>query len=163
MDIDGVLNSYFFTKRIIKFNKKHLDEGRTWENEIPGRSVFIDRKAVNRVINICKKTDAKVIISSSWRGWTLKDTINDFNNYCDLKPLLPYIVGVTPRSMAYSENICRGEEIKRFLSNNPCDKYVIIDDDSDMLDEQLENFIQTKYLYGLNDTIKKQVITHLNS
>ena len=49
-------------------------------------------------------------------------------------------------------SICgiRGEEIKQYLEEHTDIKsYVILDDDSDMLDEQLFNFVQTDGFEGI--------------
>ena len=99
-------------------------------------------------------TDAKIVISSSWRHGCktieelkhkfrtfrlprlLQDTIDDI--------FLQYIVGMT----SYAGN--RGEEIKQYLeTHNDIESYVILDDDSDMLDEQLFNFVQTDGFEGI--------------
>ena len=45
----------------------------------------------------------------------------------------------------------RGDEIREWLSKNPVDNFIILDDDSDMLKSQLERFVQTSYNYGLRD------------
>ena len=43
----------------------------------------------------------------------------------------------------------RGEEIKTWLEHHPeVENYVIIDDDSDMLPEQLDNFVHTSNMHG---------------
>ena len=72
--------------------------------------------------------------------------------------------------LGYSSTV-RGEEIKEWLDiNAPKNyKYIILDDDNDMLDEQLNNFIQTKFNglsindEGLNDKILKKSIEKLNN
>jgi hypothetical protein len=57
---------------------------------------------------------------------------------------------------------CRGDEIKAWLSEHPeVDKYAILDDDSDMLDEQLPNFFKTTFQDGLTDDIAEKVTEHL--
>lgn len=99
-------------------------------------------------------TDAKIVISSSWRHGCktieelkhkfrtfrlprlLQDTIDDI--------FLQYIVGMTSNAGN------RGEEIKQYLeTHNDIESYVILDDDSDMLDEQLFNFVQTDGFEGI--------------
>ena len=69
----------------------------------------------------------------------------------------------------------RGNEIKYYLDRHPADNYVILDDDSYMLDEQLKHFIQTcgdkintPNLYisnegsGLTDKVMNKAIEILN-
>ena len=47
--------------------------------------------------------------------------------------------------------------------NHPeVENYVIIDDDSDMLDEQLYHFVQTNFEDGITDTEVNRVIKILN-
>lgn len=59
------------------------------------------------------------------------------------------IIDQTPR-IAHA---IRGTEIQSYIDNHKdiIKNYVIIDDDSDMLDSQLDNFVQTDYKYGLTD------------
>ena len=77
-----------------------------------------------------------------------------------MKIIAPYIVGVTP----YCESRHRGTEIKAFFDivdgKYPDFKklmkedftiggWCIVDDDNDMLEEQLDHFVQTKFMNGL--------------
>jgi hypothetical protein len=55
------------------------------------------------------------------------------------------MVGATPSKFSAS----RGEEIALWLRDNKVDKYVIVDDDSDMLPEQLPYFVKTDNYEGL--------------
>lgn len=156
LDIDGVLNSSDFIKYMQ--NYKHVT-GKNWTDEIDGRSEFVDPRAVQRVIDICEKTGAKIVVSSSWRHYTFDNTISYFQGYVDLVPLIPYITGITPKLSTFSHYAKRGEEIQYFLNHvKDCEKYCIIDDDNDMLDEQLPYFVCTDFEYGLSDTDKDKVI-----
>jgi hypothetical protein len=81
--------------------------------------------------------------------------------YPGLKPLLKYIVGITPGSLTR----CRGKEIQDFLDNyklcaknglikekykgEKIDKYAIVDDDSDMFENQKPFFVQTDWFIGI--------------
>jgi hypothetical protein len=90
---------------------------------------------VDNLTNIIKQTGADIVISSSWR----------MNGLIELRAMwkerkLPgELVGVTP--ILYKH--VRGAEIEQWLQQNFCDKYVIIDDDIDMLPSQLPYFIKT--------------------
>ena len=80
---------------------------------------------------------------------------------------MPYIIGQTPRlykekETGGSEQLCRGDEIQYYIETYHIENYVILDDDSDMLDSQLEHFIQTDYKYGLLDKDFKEMKTILN-
>jgi hypothetical protein len=61
--------------------------------------------------------------------------------------------------------VCRGNEIKEWLSQHKGEvsNYVIIDDEGDMLDEQLYNFIQTDWVFGIQDREVKLAIDVLNN
>lgn len=43
----------------------------------------------------------------------------------------------------FYDKVERGNEIQYWLDRNPCDTYVIFDDDNDMLSIQRENFVRT--------------------
>ncbi len=131
-------------------------------------------------------TDAKIVISSSWRKNTVEDTKNYLTTIGHFVPFLfPYadrIIGVTIRAYAYVMqgirlSIPRGVEIKQWIdthihSDNGKDcgykeigvdfNYVILDDDSDMLLEQAEHFIKTDTYLGLSEEDVKQAIKILN-
>lgn len=136
LDIDGVLNSWATGYNISKEKLLLLNE-------------------------LIEKTDAKIVISSSWRcgSQDVKDFLN--NNfaknrissvnepYQDLIDNIFYenTIGLTD---TFGPN--RGSEIQRWLdSHEDIESYVIIDDDIDMLDEQLYNFVQTDTYFGLTD------------
>ena len=154
LDIDGVLNSEKFS---------------IWIHEHPefcenGGHFWIDPEKVEMVINLCEETGAKIVISSSWRGWSLKTTLEDFSTYRDLSKLNPYIVGVTPKFfMMYSNTqISRGNEIQHYLNKHQSiTHYCIIDDDNDMLQEQQEKFVQTDNQVGLTVEDYQKVINIL--
>jgi len=101
------------------------------------------------------------------------------NRYRDLRPILKFLVGITPRT----DERFRGKEIKYFLTKckeqyfyteygeqlsderyqfYQTPKYVIIDDDTDMLEEQLPYFIHTDFLYGIRDIDVEKAIKILN-
>ena len=58
---------------------------------------------------------------------------------------------------------CRGDEIQDWLDRYPeVTGYCILDDDSDMLDSQLRNFVQTDMDYGLTDALAYRAVQILN-
>ncbi len=58
---------------------------------------------------------------------------------------------------------CRGEEIKHWLENNKhVERFVIIDDDSDMLEEQRIFFVKTTPEFGLTKPEILSIINILN-
>lgn len=95
-------------------------------------------------------TDCAIVVSSSWRHDPRgMETIRaKFNNVIDKTP--------------YADG-CRGDEIKAWLDAHPeVEKYAILDDDSDMLEEQLPNFFKTTFKEGLTEEIAKKVEEHLS-
>jgi hypothetical protein len=140
LDIDGVLNSETFAIWCYH-NNSFIQEG---------GSNFINPKVVKLITDLCEEHDVKLVISSSWRLYDLESTIDDFKRYRDLVPLIPYIVGVTPRVLDDRVWQKRGEEIEDYLNKHTeVENYCIIDDDSDMLEEQLSHFLRTNYHEGL--------------
>ena len=120
---------------------------------------------------ILVQTDAKIVLSSSWRYSTLKKTKEHMESEGFLFNDL--LIGVTIRAYQFLErgtgihlSIPRGVEIKQWIdthihSDNGKNwkrkklgkdfTYVILDDESDMLLEHKDNFIHTKSNIGLTD------------
>lgn len=147
LDIDGVLNSRTF------FKQRHQQRQEEAPHQTPIRehriySEDICPEMMTMMNDLCKTTEAKVVISSTWRiGHTLEE----------LQAILAScgatftIIGLTPRL-----NVARGVEIDHWLRNN-CPKnfmnYVILDDDSDMLLNQAQHFFLCDNYTGLTPTI----------
>lgn len=126
-----------------------------------------------RLRQILEATNAKIVISSSWRSWALKDTLLHFKKegfwFCK------EIVGQTPRGLQIMDTIIddgnpvfwsvpRGYEIDYYLDQLPNKvQYVILDDESDMLYNQRNNFLQTDINTGLTETIVDEAIKILNT
>lgn len=71
----------------------------------------------------------------------------------------PYY-GITP----YDKSRHRGTEIQTWLDDYGSNvKYVILDDDSDMLEHQLPYFIKVDPYYGLTKEIADKIIEILNN
>lgn len=106
----------------------------------------IDPKKVELIIKIIKATSAKIVISSSWKKG--KD-LDSFKYEC-LKGINPLFI---ESIIDLTSNIgsCRGDEIQEYLNLHKVDSYVILDDDSDMLESQLLNFVQTDTCFGISE------------
>ena len=92
---------------------------------------------------ITLETDAKIVISSSWKNLRVYTLIEEIL----INKGLP-IIGVTP----YIHNK-RGAEIRKYLSENEVNDFIIIDDDifDDYDDELLNHLVKTDfYDEGLN-------------
>lgn len=158
LDIDGVLNS---EKLILKLSKNNIKE-----YSDSGVYNFLDENIIDDLSKFCKKYKIYIVITSSWRHFYFDDTIKDLtkNKYKKLHPLIPYIIGQTPRLYKEKENggseqLCRGEEIKYYIDTYNIKNYVILDDDSDMLEEQMTHFIHIDNYTGLTNNNINQIKT----
>lgn len=145
LDIDGVLNVYCQGRD--KYGclfHKHFEDNLKY---------------------IIMKTNAKIIISSSWRTAGLEKMRSMWHD----RKLPGEIIDITP----YDESRHRGKEIQMWLNNHSILKYVIIDDDTDILESQLSNFVKTSNNldhidcvdigYGLTYECAKKAVKILNS
>lgn len=130
LDIDGVLNS---------FRTAHAYDGYP-----SSRSEYdkFDDVAVTLIRDLCVKNDIKVVLSSTWRldkNWKkLENTLK-----IPLLDRTPYL--------SVSTRVDRGREIAIWLEDHPeVTVYAIIDDDSDMLEEQKPFFVHTCYKNGFS-------------
>ena len=145
LDIDGVLNSHeWFEKR----EKIELTE----ENYM---AQDIDPAALQRFQTLLADTGASVVLSSSWRK--LPERVEYLKKHvCD-------IIAITPEC----DSGIRGAEIYMWWSRNKRllgePQYAIIDDDSDMLLWQKDNFFQTSFMTGLTEEICQKVRDHFNT
>jgi hypothetical protein len=131
---------------------------------------------------IIDSTGAKIVLSSSWRKWDLESTIEFMKQegfwFYDL------IIGVTIRAYQYIDrtkkihlSIPRGVEIQQWIDTNIHSdngknferkilgvdyQYVILDDDSDMLYAQRNNFVHTDSILGLTRANSQSAINILN-
>lgn len=106
----------------------------------------IDPNKLDLIVKIIQATSATIVVSSSWKR--CKD-LESFK-YIYLKGLNPLfvksVIDLTPNISS-----CRGEEIQEYLNLHEVDSYVILDDDSDMLESQLLNFVQTDTYFGISE------------
>jgi hypothetical protein len=160
LDIDGVLNTECYINHFweyCKLNDLARPEAKKDFNELM-RDFYgnlFDPISVSALKYIVDQTGAKIIISSSWRG--------SGEEWCKMmwveRGLPSEVIGITPHmsrrhedfSLPFLERLERGHEIADWLdhTNEAIDSYVIIDDDNDMLEGQLEYFVQTNPIYGL--------------
>jgi hypothetical protein len=125
LDIDGVLNSVESAMALGGYPYL-LDQIELFDNV-----------ALGLIQRLVRQTGAKVVISSTWRKT---------HDVAEFEPALVIpVIGKTCNSRSGR----RGEEIAVYLEGNPqIENYVIIDDDSDMLECQLDNFVKTSGLVG---------------
>lgn len=146
LDIDGVLNSEDYA--VYRYETKQFNKDQ-----------FIDERAVAFLNYIIDQTEAKVVLSSSWRG-----NFEETENRLKSAGFKYEFFDKTP----YLGSRHRGSEIKAWIDeyekiHEPIERYVILDDDSDMLPGQLDNFIQCNFIHGLTTEEAYKAITILNN
>lgn len=138
LDIDGVLNSH---RSCLAFRGYphgfHKDD-----------MAKFDHVAVSLIRRLCREVDCSIVLSSSWR---IIHQVIEVANGLDL-PIF---------DRTHSDGSHRGTQIKDWLDAHPeVTHYAIVDDDSDMLDEQAPCFVRTNANDGLtlNDYSKLKAI-----
>ena len=142
----------------------------------------LNPKKQELLAKIIDETDAKIVLSSSWRWATLEKTKEHMESKGFL--FIDKLIGVTIRAYQYIDreskihlSIPRGVEIKQWIDTNihsengkNWDKkkigvdynYIILDDDDDMLLEQKNYFIHTNPITGLTEEDVQKAILILN-
>jgi hypothetical protein len=136
LDIDGVMNS-----------NNHLVESKAHEY------LEFDPICVESLKKILKETNAKIVISSTWR---IKRSLEELKRIFSIYDISNYIIGVTPN--LWKE---RGHEIQEYIDihKNIIKKFVIIDDDSDM-EHLMPYLVKINYLNGLTNEEAERVINY---
>ena len=159
LDIDGVLNSEnWFAYRIycVKNNMVNIlmNFVDTDDRNIKHKLTMLDDRAIANLNRIIEETGCKVVLSSSWRSSIESENIFT-QNLLKLKGFKYELYDVTPRLWFNDFSIRRGEEIKLWMDKesekNEIESFVILDDDSDILPEQMNNFIHIDGQVGLTD------------
>ena len=103
----------------------------------------LDKVSIGLLKELCNITNAKIVISSTWRMLYKEDEfISIFAKYdWDDFP----IIDITPINYGESH---RGQEIQLWLNENTIESYIILDDDSDILESQTDRFIHISRING---------------
>lgn len=142
LDVDGVLNSDDWAWDL--FNKYGVQVYR--ENILYEPALLQLRRIIN-------ETDAKIVISSSWRK--IPSAYNDLKMW-----LNKYGMAIYDKTPYVGKT--RGHDISAWLKKHSgIDEYVILDDDSDM-DDQFDHFVMTNYFVGLTKENADECIKRLN-
>lgn len=146
LDFDGVITTYYSHWNIDIEKLKLLDE-------------------------IIQQTDAKIVVSSSWKHGS--ENVEDFKNRIYNKRCSKNIKTQTPfekfvnqiYDITDSNGAWRGDEVQRWVDNHKeeLESYVILDDDDDFKDEQLFNFVQTDGFEGITSREVKLCVGILNN
>jgi len=136
LDVDGVLNSAHDFK---------MHRGQEW--------IMIDPYKALLVYRILEATGAKVVLSSSWRGYPKGEA--------DVVKMIGHeLHDRTPRGSEKGHE--RGYEIQDYLEAHPeIERYAIVDDDRDMLEEQIPHFFKTSWETGLTEETAAAITKHL--
>lgn len=136
LDIDGVLNGWDFSE-YVKYNIWNIIPFKKIKDFIRSKShcTDVDEKRVKRLGKICKRTGAKVVLSSSWRNGLLHHSgkrhydLDSNKLFWDLMDKYHIeVIGKTPK---LEESHKREDEIMAWLSEHryEIESYVILDDE----------------------------------
>jgi hypothetical protein len=159
LDFDGVLNTSTNLERLRSTGQEMSDEF----------GHLFDPACVEKLHRILQATDAKIVVSSSWR-W---EGLDAMQKMWKARNLPGEIIDITPKvNMSV-----RGVEIRKWLGDHRfwtinwsveeqekvkkesgIESFVIIDDDSDMLLTQKDNFVKTSWKNGLLEEHVQQSI-----
>ena len=121
LDIDGVINS---NRTVMAF------DGYPFSFE-PGDIEKFDQVAITLIRKACLRFGAVCVLSSTWR-----------KKYTPVEVTEALNIPVIDSTVVTFGHRIRGHEIREWLEDHPeVTSYVIIDDNSDMLDSQLDRFI----------------------
>jgi|TARA_R110000744_G_scaffold32503_3_gene76064 hypothetical protein len=168
LDLDGVLNhEAWFVSEQSRVN--HTNDTDSWV----GR--YFDPNKVTLLNQLTSLTDAKIVFSSSHRHHF--ETLKELKSAFKVAGIDAEMIGVTPKlyfiaqdNIEYHYSVPRGCEIKAWFElnkgilGNKLTKvpYVILDDDSDMLYWQRNNFVHLDSKFGLTQENVDKAIEILN-
>ena len=135
LDFDGVMNNEVWFRDRVERKKIYNHD----EHERDA----IDPRCVDFLNKIIEDTGAKIVVSSTWRMGRSKEQLQTI---LENKGFKGEIIGKTP--FLRGEGCLRGNEIRQWQQDNAeligkedAERYVILDDDSDMLWWQRNNMI----------------------
>lgn len=133
LDVDGVLNSAEYYRKVARKKKD-------WDRFNP--------RAVKIIKRLVEEFNSKIVISSTWRYGLVKELKNELTK----SELIKHLHKDWKTPVIHPSHNNRGNEIKAWLNIHPeVNKYVIIDDDENILEEQKENFIKTDINEGMTE------------
>ena len=146
LDVDGVLNNTLFYQ-------EHHKNGTL--NSLGFEESNFDPRCMGLLNDLIVTTEAKVVVSSTWRKGR---TVEELSGLFSRMGFKGEIIGKTPVGCRMC---CRGNEIKSWMDDNTdiigprheFKKYVIFDDDSDMLYNQRANFLLVDPYAGLTPNL----------
>lgn len=157
LDIDGVLNvpSAELGFREMGLNWRAQDWAEN-QSRLNGYSLIFSPQAVYNLHRIIEETDAKIVISSTWRRSSI--TADEMRVWFSDPLIAQAVIDKTP--ILNSKQ--RGDEIKAWLDEHPeVTRSAVIDDDGDM-DAVRQDFFKVDGYEGLDWKTASSIIAHLN-
>jgi hypothetical protein len=151
LDIDGVLNSMDYLYAYHNIQEAKGEEFTRFD--IYGDC--FDPRCCMYLEYIIRKTKAKIVLSSMWRF----SGLSNMQQMWKVRNIFGEVIDVTPSIV----NSVRGAEIEAWLSTHKdVESYVILDDDTDMLGNQNNNFVKVDERYGINYNDSLKAVDILN-
>ena len=160
LDCDGVLNHrrwLFAAQRLM--DKEYFPTRGAW-NSPEAQVRDVDPSCLAMIRHVINETDCCLVMSTTWR----RGIDYPCSYFRDIFAMSGWkkspVIGVTP----VINSDVRGAEIKQYLesSGRNVKRYAIVDDDSDMLEEQLPFFVQTNGKEGITIDDAERLIRILN-
>lgn len=147
LDFDGVLNTEQYQAQLAIEGKPTKD---AW-------GPLFDPRAVENLCKILVATEAKIVISSSWR---YAHRLSSLRRMWKVRGLQGEVFDTIPCGATY---ISRGEDIECWLDRNGRPDYVIIDDLDDFFLSQHDRYVETNPIVGITEADAQNAIKILNS
>ena len=144
LDIDGVLftnNHYSF----LTLNRQKIRDK---------FGFYFDPACIIRFNEIIDKTNAKIVISSSWKMQGVQNLKECFIDRGIKGEIIDVTTSMTSEGKFF---FCREDEIKYWLNKNVVDNYAVVDD----LDLDIDNFVKTSMKDGITENVKDKIINIL--
>lgn len=149
LDIDGVLNDQNSLETM--YSVLGHKQFHTLTRAI-GETPF-NYKSCELIKKLIVETNSVIVLSSTWR--LSKESMRIVEDYIETK-----LYGKTPY-LGVSRS--RGKEIKVYLNRHPeITNYVILDDDTDMLEEQQKHFVNVDGKLGFTEKDFDKCVVILN-
>ena len=142
LDFDGVLNTEQYQARLASDGKPTKD---AW-------GPLFDPRAVENLRRIIDATDARIVVTSSWR----------FAHRLGRLRMMWEVRGLPGDSLSAlaCDSMCmsRGEEIEDWLEEHGRPDYVIIDDLDDFLPSQHPRYVEINPIVGITEADAQKAI-----
>lgn len=167
LDIDGVLNSKSYLDTV-KMDRETLiselvhfykDEKTPYPSArtLAVRLVHLDQDKVEMLTNIVKKTNCKIVLSSSWRMGNTAEQMQYCLEQKDSSFPKNTVIDTTTKEILR----IRGDEIDKWIKdNNFKGTYCVVDDEEKTYDYQPR--VTTLYSVGMTSSDATEIIKKLN-